>query len=42
MVFTSENRNGQLRGVAECQVVGALTLDELNTLKECISGQGFE
>lgn len=41
-VFTVEEKNGQLWGVAECQVVGELMPAELGQLKDYIGGQASD
>ena len=41
-VFTVEERNGQLWGVAECLVAGKLTGAELETLKAYLEGQAAD
>ena len=40
--FTVEARNGQLWGVAECQVIGQLSTEELTSLKDFLSGQAAD
>lgn len=42
VVFDLEEREGRLWGVAECQVQGELTAEELDALKEYIGGQASD
>lgn len=42
VVFTAEERDNQLWGVAECRVIGELTQEEMTTLKDYISGQASD
>ena len=42
VVFSVEERNNQLWGVAECRIAGTLSAGEMNILKDYISGQASD
>lgn len=42
VVFTAEEKEGQLWGIAECRVAGTLTTEEMVGLTEYISGQASD
>ena len=42
VIFTAEEREGQLWGVAECCVVGSLTPEEMTALTDYIGGQASD
>lgn len=41
-IFTIERVQGQLMGIAECRIQGDLTAEELDRLKEYVSGQASD